>query len=220
MLPLGRLHVITDTRRGRDPLPVADAALAAGAPVIQLRVEDDVTDRQAYSWALRLAAACREAGATLLVNDRIHVACAVTAALPGGPPAGAHVGADDLPVHAARAVLGAAPVLGGTARDPETARAHVAAGASYLGVGPAFATGTKDGLPAPLGPRRIGVVAAAVDVPVIAIGGVTAERVPDLIAAGAHGVAVVGAVSGAPDPYAATRELLAAIGGMAEVVPA
>jgi thiamine-phosphate pyrophosphorylase len=75
-------------------------------------------------------------------------------------------------------------------------------------VGPAYATTTKTGLPDPLGPAGVGAVAAAVDVPVIAIGGVTADRVGELVAAGAAGVAVVGAVSGAPDPAAATRQLL------------
>jgi thiamine-phosphate pyrophosphorylase len=84
----------------------------------------------------------------------------------------------------------------------------VAAGADYLGVGPAYATTTKTGLPDPLGPAGVAAVAAAVDVPVIAIGGVTADRVGELVAAGSAGVAVVGAVSGARDPAAATRRLL------------
>jgi thiamine-phosphate pyrophosphorylase len=78
-------------------------------------------------------------------------------------------------------------------------------------VGPAFATATKSGLPDPIGPAGVGAVARAVPVPVIAIGGVTADRVPALLAEGAYGVAVVGAVSDAPDPAAATRSLLEAL---------
>ncbi|TFV81185.1 thiamine phosphate synthase, partial [Blastococcus sp. CT_GayMR20] len=89
----------------------------------------------------------------------------------------------------------------------------VAEGADYLGVGPAYPTTTKTGLPDALGPARIGAVAAAVPVPIIAIGGITAERVSDLLAAGAAGVAVVGAVSGAADPTEATRRLLRALAG-------
>jgi thiamine-phosphate pyrophosphorylase len=213
------LHVITDTRPGRDPLPVVRAALAAGAPVVQVRVEDAITDRAAYELALRTARLCRDAGATCLVNDRLHVALAVTVALAaeadcaGGhaPPVGGHVGADDLPVLAARRVLGPVPVLGGTARDPETARAHAAAGATYLGVGPAYPSTTKIGLPDPIGPAGIAAVAAAVTLPVIAIGGVTARRVPDLLAAGAHGVAVTAALSHAADPHATTLALLSAL---------
>jgi thiamine-phosphate pyrophosphorylase len=140
------------------------------------------------------------------VNDRLHVALAVGAA-------GGHVGADDLPVAAARRVLGPAAVLGATCRDPASARAAVAASASYLGVGPAFETGTKQGLPAALGPAGIAAVAAAVpDTPVIAIGGITAGRVAPLLDAGAYGVAVVGAVNGATDPAAATGKLLHALG--------
>jgi thiamine-phosphate pyrophosphorylase len=217
--PLGRLHVITDTRDGRDPLPVVRAALAAGAPVVQVRVEDGWTDRAAYELALRAARLCRDAGATCLVNDRLHVALAVTAALAAEaasadghvPPVGGHVGADDLPVRAARRILGPAPVLGGTARDPDTARAHAAAGATYLGVGPAYRSTTKDGLPDPFGPAGVAAVAAAVPLPVIAIGGVTAAHVPDLLAAGAHGIAVTAAIATAADPHAATVALLTAL---------
>lgn len=114
------------------------------------------------------------------------------------------------PLHG-RAPTLAAPILGATARDPETGRAHEAAGATYLGVGPAYATSTKGGLPAPLGVEGVARVAGAVGIPVIAIAGVTAARVAELLKAGAHGVAVIGALSNADDPFAATEELLRAI---------
>jgi|HigsolmetaAR206D_1030411.scaffolds.fasta_scaffold00304_21 thiamine-phosphate pyrophosphorylase len=203
---LGRLHLVTDTRPGRDPLATVRAALSVAGPelVVQVRVEDDVDDRTAYELTCEIRALCDQAGATCLVNDRLHVALAAGAG-------GAHVGARDLPVDAARRLLGPAALLGATARDPETGAAAVAAGASYLGVGPCYATATKDGLPAPIGPDGIRRVASAVSVPVIAIGGVTAARVPALRAAGAYGVAVVGAISLAADPARATAELLAAL---------
>ncbi|HLL68217.1 MAG TPA: thiamine phosphate synthase [Micromonosporaceae bacterium] len=201
---LGRLHVLTDARDGRSPLTVVAAALAGGAPVIQVRAKG-CTDRELYEFALRVVDLCAAYGALCLVNDRPDVALAVRAG-------GVHLGAEDLPVAAARRVLGPASVVGGTARAPAAARALVDDGASYLGVGPAYATATKDGLPAPLGPAGVGAVAAAVAVPVIAIGGITADRVPELLAAGAYGVAVVSAVSAAADPEAATRRLLAALG--------
>lgn len=205
MPALGRVHLITDTARGRDPLAVVTAALSVGTPVVQVRVADATTDRDAYELAGRIAALCAEYDATCLVNDRLHVAVAVGAA-------GGHVGALDLPVAAARRVLGRDAVLGATARTPVAARAAVAAGASYLGVGPAYATSTKEGLPPPIGPAGVAAVAAALpDVPVIAIGGVTVERVPELLAAGAYGVAVVGAVNGAADPAAAAARLLDAV---------
>ncbi|MGC4893949.1 thiamine phosphate synthase [Micromonospora sp. DT31] len=203
MPSLGRLHLITDTRPGRDPLAVLRAALpVAGAElVVQVRVTDDATDREAYELACRVVEACRPYGASCLVNDRLHVALAVGAA-------GGHVGADDLPVSAARRVLGPQAVLGATAREPAGARAAVDAGASYLGVGPCHATTTKPGLPDPIGPEGVRAVAEAVRVPVIAIGGVTAASVPALRAAGAYGVAVVGALSAAADPAYATAELM------------
>ncbi|MEU7759423.1 MULTISPECIES: thiamine phosphate synthase [Micromonospora] len=206
MLSLGRLHLITDTRPGRDPLAVLRAALpvARADLVVQVRVEDDATDREAYELACRVTEACRPYGARCLVNDRLHVALAVDAA-------GGHVGADDLPVAAARRVLGPDAVLGATAREPVGARAAVDAGASYLGVGPCHATTTKSGLPDPIGPDGVRAVAEAVSVPVIAIGGVTAASVPALRAAGAYGVAVVGALSLAADPAHATAELIRAL---------
>jgi thiamine-phosphate pyrophosphorylase len=207
MPPIGRLHLITDARPGRAALAVVAAALAAGADTVQVRVPDATSDREAYELAGRVLRLCRDNGATCLVNDRLHIALAVGAD-------GGHVGADDLPVAAARRILGPGAVLGATARDPETARRAVRDGATYLGVGPAYRTATKDGLPDPIGPAGIAAVAVAVTVPVIAIGGVTAGRVADLTAVGAHGVAVVGAVSEADDPGKATTELLEVLGGV------
>jgi thiamine-phosphate pyrophosphorylase len=199
-MPFPRLHLIIDS------FAVARAAVDAAGPelAVQVRVEDDVDDRDAYELAAKVVELCADAGALCLVNDRLHVALAVGAG-------GGHVGALDLPVDAARRVLGPGAVLGATARDPDTARRAVAAGATYLGVGPAYATSTKDGLPPPIGPAGVAAVAVAVDVPVIAIAGVTAARVPELLESGAYGVAVIGAIGRAPDPAAATIELLKAL---------
>jgi thiamine-phosphate pyrophosphorylase len=200
---IGRLHVLTDARAGRDALGTTTLALAAGAPVVQLRAKD-VTDRELYDLGNRLVALCAEHGALCIVNDRVDIALAIGAH-------GTHLGADDLPVAVVRRVAGPTHLIGGTAREPAHAAELAAEGADYLGVGPAYATSTKDGLPAPLGPLGIGAVAAAVSVPVIAIGGVTVDRVPELRVAGAYGVAVVSAVSDAVDPAEATRKLMAAV---------
>ncbi|MEV0645163.1 thiamine phosphate synthase [Phytomonospora sp. NPDC050363] len=195
------MHVITDTAPGVDTIAVVRAALSAGAPLIQVRAAEDATDRAAYDLALHVADLCARYGATCLVNDLLHVALAVGAH-------GAHVGADDLPVDAARRVLSPGAILGGTCRDADAARAAQRAGATYLGVGPVHQSSTKDGLPDPLGAAGIRAVAAAVDIPVVAIGGITPERVPALITAGAHGVAVIGAISRTADPQRATRSFL------------
>ncbi|WP_222195632.1 thiamine phosphate synthase [Modestobacter italicus] len=204
MRPLGGLHVLTDAAGGPHALAAVAAAVAAGAPVVQVRAKG-CTDRVLHGFARAVVELCRPAGTTCLVNDRVDVALAVGAD-------GTHLGEHDLPLAAARRVAGPGHLLGGTARDPERARLLVDEGADYLGVGPAFATTTKTGLPDPIGPAGVAAVARAVPVPVVAIGGVTAARVAELLAAGAAGVAVVGAVSAAADPGAATRELLGALG--------
>jgi thiamine-phosphate pyrophosphorylase len=208
-----RLHVVTDTRpaAGSTPLTVVRAAIAGAASVgathelaVQVRVEDVVTDREAYALTVAVLDICRPARVLCLVNDRLHIA--VAAGADGG-----HVGADDLPVAAARRVLDAG-VLGATCRDAEAATAAVAAGATYLGAGPAFTTSTKSGLPDPIGPDGIGAVARAVPgTPVLAIGGVTRRSAGMLRAVGAWGIAVVGALSAARDPQRAAIELLAAV---------
>jgi thiamine-phosphate pyrophosphorylase len=208
-----RVHVVTDTRPGADPLAVVDAAVSAAVALdathhlaVQVRVQDDSTDREAFQLTLEVLARTRPAGVLCLVNDRLHVAIAADAD-------GGHVGAHDLPVPAARSVLGPSAVLGATARAPQTALSAVCAGATYLGVGPFRDTTTKAGLPEAIGIDGVRAVAAAVDVPVIAIGGVVVGDVAGLIAAGAHGIAVVGAVSTAADPRRAAAALLAAAGG-------
>lgn len=217
----GRLHLVTDARAGRDPLAVVRAAVAAGRAVgatadivVQVRVADSTSDREAYELTCAVLAVCRPAGVTCLVNDRLHIALAAGAD-------GGHVGALDLPVRAARRVLGPDAVLGATARQPGSAVDAVRGGASYLGVGPCFHTDTKAGLPAPIGAAGVAAVVAAVaGTAVVAIGGVTAARVPELLAAGAHGVAVVGAIGAAADPARATTGLLRALGPVRGAVPA
>ena len=179
------------------------AAVAAGAPVVQVRVKGS-TDRVLYDFAGRVVEISVRYDATCIVDDRVDIALAVGAA-------GTHLGAGDLPVAVARSIAGPDHLLGGTARTATSALALVQAGADYLGVGPAYPTTTKTGLPAALGPAGVAAVASAVDVPVIAIGGITLAHICPLIAAGAVGVAVVSAISDAPDPATATRELLAAL---------
>ncbi len=200
MHDLPRLHVITPAEVGAHVAEATRAAVAAGAPLVQLRTKD-ATDRARYRHTAELAGLCRAGGATVMVNDRADLAVALGAD-------GVHVGDDDLPPEAVRAVLGPEPILGVTARDPEAGRRAVDAGATYLGVGPVRATSTKAGLPDPIGVAGVEAVARAVEVPVIAIGAVTAADVPALLDAGAWGVAVVGAVFGAPDAAAAVGELL------------
>ena len=199
-----RLHVIIDvTSHGSDAVELSRLAIQGGAPLLQLRPKG-VTDAVAYETACRVADLCADAEVRLIINDRIDLAQAVGAA-------GVHLGAHDVPVGVARRLLGAQALVGGTARDVPSAAAHQLDGASYIGVGPIFPTASKAGLPDPLGVGAIIRVAAAVTIPIIAISGVTVERVDELIAAGAYGVAVIGAVSRAHDPAAAVMAFVQAI---------
>jgi thiamine-phosphate pyrophosphorylase len=207
--PVPRLHVITDTRGGRDPLPDLRGAFAAVANTreplaVQVRAKE-ATDRQLLELTRRVIELARPAGAMVVVDDRVDIAAAAGAD-------GVHLGADDLPIAEARRLLADTVIIGGTVRAPGAATVAHAGGASYLGVGPVFPTTTKQGLPEPVGPSGIRAVAESSPVRVIAIGGVTRQRVTELMRAGAHGVAVVAAVSRAADPEAATAALIRAIG--------
>lgn len=203
-----RLHVLTEDAVGDDAVAAARTVIAAGAPLVQVRLKS-VGDGPALDHVRRVVEAAHAAGATCLVDDRVDVALAAGAD-------GVHLGADDLPVPVVRDLTaGHRPrfLVGGTAREPATARRLVDEGVDYLGVGPCFPTDSKTGLPEPGGPARVAAVAEAVDVPVVAIGGVTVAEVPALLDAGAHGVAVIGAVWRALDPATAVRDLLGALGG-------
>jgi thiamine-phosphate pyrophosphorylase len=187
-----RIHVITDD------IDVVRGVAGLTGVAVQIRVKS--TEAATYALAVAAVEICRPLGTTVLVNDSLGVALAAGAD-------GVHLGADDLPVAAARRAAGPDLIVGATCRTPETARAAVAAGATYLGVGPAFPTSTKDGLPPPLGPAAIAAVADAVPgTPVLAIGGITAERVPLLAV---HGIAAVSAF--AADPKGAVAEFLAVL---------
>ncbi len=128
---------------------------------------------------------------------------------------GVHLGDEDLPVSAAREILGADAIVGRSVSSVESARHAVQAGADYLGIGAVYATDSKDVREehAEIGTEAVATIADAVDVPIVGIGGITAANAPDVIRAGADGVAVVSAITAADDPADATRELAAAVGG-------
>jgi thiamine-phosphate pyrophosphorylase len=203
---LGRVQYIADHRAGtgaKEVLDLVALVLEAGVRTVQVRCKA-CGDRDRYELAKSAVALCRGAGATCVVNDRVDIALAVGAD-------GAHVGSEDLPLAAARRVLGPGAVLGATARSPEEALAAERGGADYIGAGPCYATTTKAGLPAPIGPEGVAAIARAVSVPVFAIGGIDGARLAELFGAGAYGVAVISAIAAAPDPMAAARGLVASV---------
>lgn len=200
------LQVITDevlqTRFTHAEL--AKFAVEGGADAVQYREKRALTTRELMAVASDLFGICAAAGALLIVDDRADVACAV------GAPA-VHLGRDDLDVATARAMLGAHAVIGGTANSYEEARAVWSTGVDYVGVGPIYGTRSKVN-PAPvMGLETLARICADAPVPVVAIGSITAARIPEVIAAGAHGVAVLSEVLLAADPVAATRRCRAAL---------
>jgi thiamine-phosphate pyrophosphorylase len=185
--------------RGRSHLEIAEAAIRGGATAVQLRMKDAPAGA-VLETARRIAARCREAGAAFIVNDRVDVALA-------SGSDGVHVGQDDLPAAAARALLGAAPFLGVSAATAGEARAAARDGADYLGVGAIYATVTKADAGDAVGLARLREVAASCDLPVVGIGGITVGNAAAVIRAGAAGVAVITAVTMAEDMAEATRLL-------------
>jgi len=186
----------------RTTLSVVEAAVAGGVDVVQLR-EKDRSARERYHVGRKLRALTREAGVTFVVNDRVDIAAAVDAD-------GVHLGDDDVPVAVARERLGPDALIGRSVSFVDDARRAEKAGADYLGVGAVYATGSKDDIDDDeheIGPERVGDIAAAVDIPVVGIGGVTADNAAPIVEAGADGVAVITAITGADDPEAATRTL-------------
>ena len=185
---VGRLHVLTDFvfQQRFSHADLAARAAAGGADAVQFRQKaGSVRDR--YAEALRTAEACRAAGVPLLIDDHLDLALAVGAA-------GVHLGQEDLPVEAARRVLGPDAVIGATVTDVQQARDAEAAGATYLGFGPVFPTRSKRNPASVKGLDGLAAVCGAITIPVIGIAGITPERVASVIEAGAHGVAVLSGV--------------------------
>lgn len=194
------LCVVTDPRlaRGKDHVAIAQAALAGGADMIQLRDKAGAL-RALLPQARAIRGLCRAAGALFIVNDRLDLALAAGAD-------GVHVGQEDLPAEAARRLLPPGGILGVSTHNREQAEAARAAGADYIGFGPMFPTGTKETGYTPRGLEALREIRAAVPLPILAIGGVTLENVAAVIAAGATAPAVISAVVAAADVEAAAAE--------------
>lgn len=203
-----RLIVITDAALAR-PRSVADVvgeAVRAGAPAIQLRAKES-SARELFELGSELRPVVREAGALFFVNDRADVALALGAD-------GVHVGPVDVPVSGVRRAAQAAGrrdfLVGASTDDPDTARRLAADGADYIGCGTVYATTTKADAGDVIGLEGLQRVVAAVDVPVVAIGGIDAERTAQVAErTSAAGVAVVRAVMRAEEVGATVRALMA-----------
>ena len=198
-----RLYAVTDQAwaSGPDALlaQVADA-IDGGAGIVQLREKH--LDHDAFlEEAKRFVALCREKGVISIINDNVEIAARTGAG-------GVHVGQQDLEAGRVRELLGPDKLIGVSAHSVEEALRAQAAGADYLGTGAAFVTGTKTDAK-PISRETIRAITAAVDIPVVAIGGITRDNILELKGCGLDGVAVVSALFAQPDVKAAARELLA-----------
>ena len=204
MLP--RLHIVTDDAvLAAADFPVrAEHALAAGGPLVALHVRGrHTTGARLYALTHGLRVAASRHGARLIVNDRVDVAIAAGAD-------GVQLGAASLSARSVRALLGAGRTIGYSAHAAEEAASAVRNGADYVLLGTIWETASHPGAPA-AGTRLVRAAAGVIDAPLLAIGGVTPQRVGELHAAGAYGAAVLGGVWRAADPAHAVNEYLSAI---------
>lgn len=198
------LYVIIDplVTGDRPPEYIAEQALEGGAAILQLR---DKTRDKGLSIGLAriLNELCREKDALLIINDHADLAAAIDAH-------GVHVGQDDLPVESARKALNDHQIVGRSNHHADEALASHTHGADYIAVGAMYPTGSKN-QPIVEGPPLVTAVKDAVDVPVVAIGGITAQRAPEVVRRGADAICVISAVGLAPSPRDASARLVEAI---------
>jgi len=203
------LYLVTSRllSRGRTTPEIVRAALAAGVRLIQLR-EKELCARDLVALGREIRRMTADAGALLIVNDRVDAALEIRAD-------GVHLGQEDLPVAAARRL---APdlIIGASTHSAEEAHAAVEAGASYVNIGPLFPTRSKEWGGTFLGIDGLRRIAGSLSIPFTVMGGIRKEHIPDLVAAGARTVAVVTAVTAADDPQRAAAELLASIASEAD----
>jgi thiamine-phosphate pyrophosphorylase len=197
---IGALHVITDSalQSRFTHRELAEMAIAGGADTIQFRQKTG-TARELLEIARQMRKVCVSHGVPLIVNDRADVAMAAGAD-------GVHLGQDDLPVAAGRRLLPQG-IVGASARTEEKILEAIREGADYIGFGPIYRTSSKPDAEAPKGLEALRRMCAAATCPVIAVGGITVERVREVIQAGAHGVAVISAVCAEEDPTGAARRI-------------
>ncbi len=190
---------MVDTAGGHTPVDLARQLLSAGARALQLRLKD-LASRDFLAAAREIARLCREREAMLIVNDRVDIAMLAEAH-------GVHLGQQDIPLKAARALLGPDKLIGISTHTVEQAIAAERGGADYIGFGAIYSGGLKNAAH-PRGLDRFRGVRAAVTLPVVAIGGITEATMPEVLAAGADACAIITDVVRAPNLAAKVGAIL------------
>ena len=180
-------------------------ALQGGCRWIQLRMKD-ATDEEIRPIALQAMQLCKNAHATFIIDDHVALVKELGAD-------GVHLGKKDMPIDQARQILGPQTIIGGTANTFEDIQAHAASGANYIGCGPFRFTTTKKGLSPILGLEGYRHIVslmrkAHIDLPIVAIGGITAQDIPDIMQTGVNGIALSGTVLRADNPIKEMQRLL------------
>lgn len=209
MKKIGRLHVITDTELQNrfSHVELARMAIAGGADTIQFRQKNRST-REMIETAQKIKQLCTNNDVSFIVNDRLDVAIA-------SDSDGVHLGQDDFPIPLARKILGENKIIGGSAVTFLEARKCLEEGADYVGFGPVYPTTSKSDAGPVTGISLMKEVIDKVSLPLVAIGGVSVNNIPEIIEARAFGIAVISAVCCQQDPEQATRDLFRVFkGGM------
>jgi thiamine-phosphate pyrophosphorylase len=193
-------YAMIDPAGGHEPVMLAETMLDAGARIMQLRLKD-APGRDFLAAARAIADLCRKRGATLIVNDRVDIAILANAH-------GVHLGQTDLPLDAARRIIGQDRMIGISTHNVEQARAAEDGGANYIGFGPMYPGGLRNNA-AGKGLEELRAIRAAIKIPIVVIGGITEARVAETLAAGADAVAIITDVVNAPDIGAKVRSILA-----------
>lgn len=194
------IYLVTDDGclQGRALLDCVSEALDGGVTLVQYRAKT-ASSAEMYAEALQLKALCDSFNVPLIINDRLDIAMAVGAA-------GVHLGQDDLPCAAARKILGEDYIIGVSAHNPAEAKTALQSGADYLGCGAVFGTATKADVKK-LGTEGLEAICKAKGLPVVGIGGVTADNYREVRAAGADGAAIVSGILAQPDIRATVRAI-------------
>jgi len=205
------LYLVTDRHQtgGRDLVEVLGQVVAAGAPAIQLR-EKFLDTVEMYGLAERLLAMTRQAGSVLLINDRADVAMALGAD-------GVHLTRKSLPPREVRSLVGPRMLIGISCHGLEDVREAVDGGVDFVVLGPIYATPSKAPYGPPLASGILREARRICPLPILAIGGITAGRVAEVVGAGADGVAAISAVLAASEPGTAVKEILAAVAAADEL---
>lgn len=194
------IYLVTDDGclQGRALIDCVREALEGGVTLVQYRAKT-ASSAEMYAEALQLKALCDSFNVPLIINDRLDIAMAVGAA-------GVHLGQDDLPCAAARKLLGEDYIIGVSAHNPAEAKTALQSGADYLGCGAVFGTATKADVKK-LGTDGLAAICKAKGLPVVGIGGVTADNYREVRAAGADGAAIVSGILAQPDIRATVRAI-------------